>query len=88
MQNKPSWQRGLERLCLKKLKDYGGHGTARQIAADLGKEMGLISPRLSVLAKEGLIYDSGARAGAGRGRPLVVWRVCDVAGAVVEACDL
>jgi hypothetical protein len=74
------WAKALRALCLKKLNDFGGHGTAAQIAADLGKPVELIAPRLSELAELGAIADSGARQSVGGpGRPRVVWKVVDLA---------
>ena len=72
------WAAGLRNLCLKKLNDFGGKGTARQIADNLGKDIGLISPRLDELAELGVICDSGERVRQGRGRPLTVWEVVDL----------
>ena len=72
------WASGLRSLCLKKLNDFGGKGTARQIADNLKKDIGLISPRLDELAELGVICDSGERVNQGRGRPLTVWEVVDL----------
>ena len=71
------WARGLETLCLKKLKEIGGTGNAREIAQAINQPMENVSPRLNALAGELLIRDTGGRESAGRGRPLIVWTVTD-----------
>src|ERR1019366_9119767 len=71
------WAKGMETLCLKKLKDIGGTGNARELAQCLNQEMGNISPRLTALAHAQLIRDTGERVSVGRGRPLVVYTVTD-----------
>jgi predicted ArsR family transcriptional regulator len=87
MQNEPQWRRALRSLCLKKLKDFGGKCTSRQIADDLRKDVDLIAPRMTELAEMGVIRDSGERVGAGRGRPQVVWEVVELGGAVTDQDD-
>ena len=77
-----AWAIGLEKLCLTKLKQLGGVGTARDVATALGKDMGLISPRFSALASQGKVRDTGRRESHGKGRPLKVWSVCDGAPTV------
>jgi predicted ArsR family transcriptional regulator len=72
------WARGLETLCLKKLKEIGGTGNAREIAQCLDQPLENISPRLNALAHELLVRDTGRRESAGRGRPLIVWTVTDL----------
>ena len=71
------WARGLETLCLKKLKEIGGTGNAREIAQCIEQPMENVSPRLNALAHELLIRDTGRRESVGRGRPLIVWTVTD-----------
>jgi len=67
----------METLCLKKLKEIGGTGNARELAQCLNQPMENISPRLNALAHELLIRDTGQRTSVGRGRPLIVWTVTD-----------
>ena len=67
----------MESLCLKKLKDIGGTGNARELAQALDQPMANISPRLRALELAGLIRDTGRRESVGRGRPLKVYVVCD-----------
>ena len=71
------WARGLETLCLKKLKEIGGTGNAREIAQAINQPMENVSPRLNALAHELLIRDTGRRESVGRGRPLIVWTVTE-----------
>jgi len=71
------WARGLETLCLKKLKEIGGTGNAREIAQAINQPMENVSPRLTALAGELLIRDTGQRTSLGRGRPLVEWTVTE-----------
>jgi predicted ArsR family transcriptional regulator len=71
------WARGLETLCLKKIKEIGGTGNARELAQCIQQPMENVSPRLNALAHAGLIRDTGQRESAGRGRPLIVWTVTD-----------
>jgi predicted ArsR family transcriptional regulator len=71
------WARGLETLCLKKLKEIGGTGNAREIAQAIQQPLGNVSPRLNALAAQLLIRDTGQRESEGRGRPLIVWTVTD-----------
>jgi hypothetical protein len=71
------WAKGLEALVLKKLNEMGGRGTSRDVATATGFEMNLLCPRFTRLAGEGKIQDSGQRRSVGRGRPQVVWLVCD-----------
>ena len=68
----------MESLCLKKLKDIGGTGNARELSQALEQPMENISPRLNALALAGLIRDTGRRDSVGRGRPLVIWTVTDL----------
>jgi len=67
----------MESLCLKKLKEIGGTGNARELAQCLEQPMGNISPRLNALALAGLIRDTGSRDSVGRGRPLVNYTVTE-----------
>lgn len=88
MQKEPQWRASLRSLCLKKLNDFGGRATARQIAENIGLDIGNVSPRLTELAELGAIRDTGERIRAGRGRPQVVWEVVDLAGGCDAArCD-
>lgn len=67
----------LANLCLLKLQQLGGRGTAREIAADLGKAVEIIQPRFSDLFSSRRIRDTGLRVRGGRGRPQVVWATAD-----------
>ena len=64
-------------LCLKKLKDIGGTGNARELAQALNQPMANISPRLNELSHAGMIRDTGSKVSVGRGRPLIVYVVTD-----------
>lgn len=82
------WARGLETLCLKKLKQIGGTGNARELSQALDQPMENISPRLNALARALLIRDTGQRSSVGRGRPLVTWTVTDAGWAVFTGNDI
>lgn len=67
----------LANLCLLRLKQLGGRATAREIAADLGKAVEFIQPRMNDLLHQGRVRDTKLRVRAGRGRPQVVWADAD-----------
>ena len=71
------WAKGLESLCLIKLKELGGTATAHTLAAAILQPMANVSPRLNALAIAGLVRDTGRRVSEGRGRPLIVWTLAD-----------
>jgi len=71
------WAKGLETLCLKKMKDCGGTANAREIAQAVQQPIENVSPRLNELSRAGLIRDTGGRESVGRGRPLIIWTVTD-----------
>lgn len=72
-----AWTKGLQSLCLKKLREFGGKGTARQICDNTGHASELIAPRMNELAALGVIRDTGERINIGRGRPQTVWALVD-----------
>jgi hypothetical protein len=67
------WAKAMEKLVLKKLRDIGGTGNAREIAQAIEQPLENVSPRLNALSHAGLIRDTGQRESVGRGRPLIVW---------------
>ena len=75
----------MEKLVLKKLRDIGGTGTAREIAREIAQPLENVSPRLNSLAHAGLIRDTGTRESVGRGRPLIVWTISDPAASQLAA---
>ncbi len=62
----------MRRLILHQLAQRGGCGTAREVAAALGKELKHIWPRFTELAAQRQISDTGLRR-ATNGRPQVIW---------------
>lgn len=80
-------RKALENLCLKKIQDFGGRATAQQIADNLDRSPEIIAPRLSDLAFAGKIRDTGDRHHAGKGRPRVIWEVCDRPGETPPRSD-
>ena len=79
------WAKGLESLCLIKLKELGGTATAHSLAAAILQPMGNVSPRMNALAIAGLVRDTGSRVSEGRGRPLIVWTLVDAASVPAPA---
>ena len=82
------WAKALRGLCLKKLRDFGGKGTARQICDDTGKSVEIVTPRLTELAALRVIRDTGERVPVGRGRPQKVWALVDLNPDFDPDCDI
>lgn len=51
--------------------------SSERIALVLGRDYGSVQPRVSELAREGLVEDSGQRVLGRHGKRIIVWRLAD-----------